>query len=277
MKYERNLSNGMKKEFKKGISHGLRKIFLIVLSCSFLFFSPSLILAVEEGSDHPLISDFNSEEGQNQRQRAILERYIRSADKIIQVFEVQTTTVLPNLDKISDNYKDVLVEKITEYNGFINNFTKSIYENGDGVSDLFSQILGDYRFLRKATHRVGKFNNLVKQIELAYELKNSTDRFIKNNKVSGSEKLLVSLEKNEYELNNLAKNTENSVSNIFIIINEMKLEEYSQAIDLLEKQKENYDNFVMNYNQVSDKIIDNAEGAIYKQKQKGSDHGRVLD
>jgi len=237
MKYKRNLSNGMK------------KIFLLIALFAFLIFNPLSIFAVEEGSDHP------SEIGTTD----VLKKYTSSADKIVEVFDVQTTTVLPNLDKVND--VSVLVGKITEYNTFVNDFTGSIDENIDETSGLFTQMLGDYRFLRKAIYHIRKFNTLAQNLDTAYTLVNSTETYINDNEISDSD-LMSSLADREDELDGLSTSMGDSINGIFTIIEEMKLEEYSTAIDLLEIEKENYTTFVVDYDVISDEIISNAEKAI---------------
>ncbi len=251
-KLKRNLSNGMK--YKRNLSNGIKKIFLLIVLFAFSVFNPLSIFAVEEGSDHP------SEIGTTD----ILERYTRSADKIVEVFDVQTTTVLPNLDKIGDVYKDILLDKIVIYNDFVNDFTDSIYENQD-ASGLFTQILGDYRFLRKAIYRIRKFNTLAQELESVFTLINSTESFVRNpeNEVSDPDSILTSLAESKVELNYLATSMEYSISYIFTkVIDEMELKEYSTAIDLLEAERQNYYDFVIDYNIISDEVIYDAEDAI---------------
>ncbi len=249
MKYEKNLSNGMK------------KIFLLITLFAFLVFNP---LSVPIFAATP---DYSPETGTSDR----LDRYKDSADKIVQVFDVQTTTVLPNLDKIGDSYKDILLDKIVVYNDFVNDFSDSIYENQD-ASSLFTQILGDYRFLRKSIYRIRKFNTLAQNLDTAYTLINSTEIYIQDNGISDSD-LTLSLIRSEKELDNLSTSMSTSISGIFVIIDEMELKEYSTAINLLEDERGDYNDFVVNYDGITDEIINTAEKAINDVVlPPGSDH-----
>ena len=238
MKYERNLSNGIKKTY------------LLIVLFAFLVFNPLAVSAAVE------VPEYSPDVGTSDR----LDRYIQSVDKIVEVFDVQTTTVLPNLDKIGDAEKDILIAKIAAYNNFANNFADSIYEDQD-TTGLFTQILGDYRFLRKVTYHIRRLNTLAQNLDTAYTLINSTETYIKDNGISDSD-LTSSLAENEGQLDNLFTSMSASISGIFTIVSEMELDEYSTAIDLLEAEKENYNDFVVSYDGITDEIINNAEEAI---------------
>lgn len=214
------------------------KIFLLLL----VLISPLICLII--------LQEANATE--NTLSEIELNRYIESAEKIKKVVS-SSVFILPELDMISSEIIDNLLEKTYKYDNFLNNYTRDVEKEG-GI--LFDDLLNGYRVNRKMFYLVKDINSLAKAFQNNYELINTTEIFLETNRelVERTEEFEDLILKNRENLNDNLKDVESLLSSI---VTDIKIERdyYDNDIDNLVFLRNDLQNIVNNYLSLSADII----------------------